>query len=79
MTDLKALVPSEYWRKSEAPNVFPTKSSFEWFGRQHRDRLIEAGALLPRAGRAGSLVDPERMNTEVLRILAEQARERVVA
>ena len=76
MQDLKSLVPSEHWRKSEAPHVFPTKSSLEWFGRQHRDRLVSSGALLLRWGRAGSLVDPERMSAEVLSILAEQAQRR---
>lgn len=79
MTDLKALVPCEKWRKSEAPHVFPTKVSFDWFGRQHRDRLIVSGALVPRWGRAGSLVDPGKMSTEVLAILTERAQERGAA
>jgi len=77
MTQLKSLVPSEHWRKSEAPHVFPTKASFEWFSRQHRDRLIEAGAYLPRAGRAGSLVDSEKMSAEVMAILTEKAHHEV--
>lgn len=76
MVNLKTLVLSEEWRRHEAPHVFPTKSSFEWFGRQHRQRLVNAGALLPRSGRAGSLVNPERMSAEVVAILAEQAQER---
>ena len=79
MQDLKSLMPSEQWREREAPHVFPTKSSLEWFGRQHRDRLVRSGALLPRLGRAGSLVDPARMSAEVLAILAEQARKRGAA
>ena len=79
MQHLKSLVPSEQWRKSEAPHVFPTKSSLEWFGRQHRERLVSSGALLPRWGRAGSLVDPERMSAEVLTILAEQVQKRGAA
>ena len=79
MQNLKTLVPSEQWRKTEAPHVFPTKASLEWFGRQHRERLVNSGALLPRWGRAGSLVDPERMSAEVMVILAEQAQQRGVA
>lgn len=79
MQELKSLVPSEQWRKSEAPHVFPTKASLEWFGRQHRERLVNSGALLPRGGRAGSLVNPERMSAEVLAILAEQAQKRGAA
>lgn len=76
MQHIKRLVPCEQWRESEASQVFPTKASWEWFGRQHRDRLVRSGALLPRWGRAGSLVDPERMSAEVLSILAEQAQRR---
>ncbi len=79
MSDLKSLISSEEWRKSEAPHVFPTKASLEWFGRQHRQRLVESGALFPRWGRAGSLVDPERMSAEVLAIIAEQAQQRGAA
>jgi hypothetical protein len=73
VSQLKTLVSTEEWRKDEASTVFPTKSSLEWFGRQHRERLIRAGAYLPRYGRAGSLVNPERMSAEVMAILAEQA------
>ena len=79
MSNLKSFVKSEEWRKNEAPHVFPTKSSFEWFGRQHRERLVEAGALLPRWGRAGSLVDPERMSAEVIAILTERVQDRGAA
>lgn len=79
MKNLKSLVPSEQWRKSEAPHVFPTKASLEWFGRQHRERLVNSGALLPRWGRAGSLVDPERMSAEVIAILTERVQDRGAA
>lgn len=56
------------WRAERASHLFETDSSFEWFIRKHRDRLIRKGAYLPRAGRSKALCTP-RMDTEVAEIL----------
>jgi hypothetical protein len=53
---------------------FPTRSSVEWFIRQHRRELVKAGALIPREGRSGSLVNVERMPKVVLSIFKRKAR-----
>ena len=76
MPDLKSLVFVEQWRKNEAAHLFATKSSFEWFYRQHRSRLIESGAILPRPGRAGNLGNRDVISTEIVSILAEQVQKR---
>lgn len=77
MESLKSLTRIKDWRRDEAPHVFPTDSSLEWFARQHREQLIRAGALFPRLGRGGSFVNPERMSAEVMRIIAERAQSEV--
>lgn len=47
LADLKT--PQEV--QAERAHVFPSKSSFDWALRVHRDRLLKAGALRKVAGR----------------------------
>ncbi len=67
--------PAREFIALDAPNVFPTQSSFEWFVRKHRARLVESGQLIVRTGSAGNLVGPdiERVVLEILR--EESAKE----
>lgn len=48
--DLQALVPPGTYRESRA-HLFPGPQSFDWFMRQNRKRLVDAGALVVIAGR----------------------------
>lgn len=70
MESLRSLTRIKEWRKEAAAHVFPTDAALEWFTRQNRERLIRAGALFPRLGRGGSFVHSERMDAEVMAILA---------
>lgn len=48
--DLAALVsPAEY--REPRQRLFPSVGSLQWYMRQHRTELVEAGALLMIAGR----------------------------
>lgn len=58
---LKAL--QEYGAQRE--HVLPSKTSLAWFVRQHKEALIDAGALLMISGRW--FVDPEKFDSYVLR------------
>ncbi len=64
------------WVSKHAGAVFGTKSAADWFVRQHRRELIEANALLPREGRAGSLVDIDKFPRAVIKILKRRALEK---
>lgn len=64
------------WLDQHAGPFFDTRASFEWFVKRNRRELVERGALIPRAGRAGSLVSVSRMATAVVDILRRKALER---
>ena len=50
MAEVSGLVaPSEY--QAARTRLFPSPQSWAWFQRQHRSKLVEAGALLVVAGR----------------------------
>ena len=55
---LSSFRPWREWVADDGGDVFPTLSSFEWFTRQHRARLVESGQLILRPGSAGNLVGP---------------------
>ena len=57
---LKAL--QEY--AAERAHVFPSKTSMQWFVRQHKETLITVGALLMISGRW--FVDPEKFDSYIL-------------
>lgn len=56
----------EEWRQRCGAHVYRTPDSLKWFLRQHRDELVEAGALLAPAGRL--LVHPQRFEAAVQQI-----------
>lgn len=60
------LMDLEEWRQKFAAHVYRTPDSIKWFLRQHRDELIEAGALVAPNGRF--LVQPQRFETAVHQI-----------
>lgn len=64
------------WVDKHAGRVFETRSSVDWFVKQHRRELVEAGAYIPREGRAGSLVEVEKFSRAVIQILTRRALEK---
>lgn len=60
------LLEIEEWRQRYAAHVYRTPDSIKWFLRQHRDELIEAGALVAPTGRF--LVNPQRFDAAVHKI-----------
>ena len=67
---------AEWFEKGHADPLFPNKSSIDWFIRNNRRELIETDALIPRDGRAGSLVHLEKFPQAVLGILKRRALEK---
>lgn len=58
-----ALLPlAEY--QEHRPNLFPSPHSLNWYVRQHRAELVEAGALVFHAGRWIAI--PEQFDAFVL-------------
>jgi len=53
-------------------HIFPSQGSFQWFLRQHRSELVEAGALGCPTGRW--LVQPEAFDQAVMQIGKRRAR-----
>jgi len=71
-SDLAGYETVSDWLPHAAP-FFQTKSAFDWFVRRHRRELVESGALIPREGRSGSLVLPDRMAKVVVAIHKRRA------
>lgn len=69
----------ETWRQEFAANIFPTKGSREWFFRIHGDELEEKEAIIKRKGRAGDLVDIERIGPVIQSILKRESRKTALA
>ncbi len=67
--DVQALASIADWHSRNAGGLFPTRSSVDWFIKQHRRELIEQGVLIPGRGRAGSLVDNEQFGRVALEII----------
>jgi hypothetical protein len=74
--NLSDYTPTGDWLDQFAGPFFDTRAAFDWFVKRNRRELIERGALIPRAGRAGSLVSISRMSTAVVDILRRRALER---
>ncbi|MDP2007843.1 MAG: hypothetical protein Q8K45_19395 [Rubrivivax sp.] len=73
---LSALVaPRDY--QAQRQNLFPSPTSLEWYARQNRDRLIDAGALLMHSGRW--YVHAEKFDACVFAVGAERAKRQLVA
>lgn len=74
--DLTGYMTVGDWLDQHAGPFFSTRSACDWFVRMHRRELIERGALIPRAGRNGSLLHGGRMSAAVVDILRRRALER---
>jgi hypothetical protein len=72
--DLSAFTSVGDWLDRYAGPFFNTRSSVDWFIKNNRDELIECGALIPRAGRSGSLVSKEEFPKAVITILRRRAK-----
>lgn len=68
-----ALVTWDEYRAANA-HIFPSAESWRWFVRQHRDTLVQSGALLFLAGK--SLVQPHAMSTAIEEIGQRLAKAR---
>lgn len=64
------------WLDRHAGPFFSTRSSFDWFVKRNRDELVDVGALIPRAGRSGSLLSIDKFPKAVLEILKREAQRR---
>ena len=64
--ELDNLMPCEEWRTTRGVRLFPTADSFEWYCRVNREMLLDAGALIPRKGKRGSLVHASKMSDATL-------------
>jgi hypothetical protein len=72
-TAIKSLrLPAEY--QAERQNVFPSMSSLNWFVRQHRDHLVQRGALVAPAGR--KLIEPDKFDSYVMRTVSGRCQRR---
>ena len=74
VADLSRLKKAQDWRREDASTLFGTEASGSWFRRKHRAELIKNGALISRSGRAGDLVNVDRIGHVVSRILEEESR-----
>jgi len=61
------------WLDHYAGPFFETRSSLDWFIKRNRRELVEVGALIPREGRSGSLIEPHRFSRAVIEILKRRA------
>jgi hypothetical protein len=67
-----AFVSAADWHASNVGAVFPTRSSVDWFVKQHRRELVEQGVLIPGRGRAGSVVHAELFGPVALAIVRRE-------
>jgi hypothetical protein len=74
--DLQQYLQVGDWLDHHPNPFFQTRSSLDWFVRHHREELVERGALIPRAGRNGSLIHQERFPEAVVDIHRREAQER---
>ena len=62
-------LPQQY--RSDRPHLFPSDSSFEWFVRQNRTELVQAGAPVRPTGRL--LVQPASFDRVILSVGTRRA------
>jgi hypothetical protein len=74
MADLQQYVGVGDWLDRHVNPFFETRSALDWFIKRHREELIERDALIPRAGRSGSLLHTEKFPKAVVSILKRQAQ-----
>ena len=58
-----------YYVQGGTGAVFPTYQAFSIFLRRHAKELCEDGAYIPRQGSAGSLVDPQKIDSSIRSIM----------
>ncbi len=58
--------------QSRRPHLFPSKTSLEWYTRQHRQQLVDDGALLLIAGRR--MANPPKFDDSIMRIGQREAQ-----
>ena len=73
---VQALVPLVQYQESRA-HVFPSLESIRWHARNHKQELIDGGALVMVAGR--TFVVPERYDDVVLKAGKVAAQQRAGA
>jgi hypothetical protein len=69
---LALMTPADY--VAARSQIFPGVESLRWFERQHRDELIQCGAILMPNGR--KLVDPDAFDRAVVEIGKRMANAR---
>jgi hypothetical protein len=75
--DFSAWELAEDWlEKPATKRVFPTLDAWEWWKRPHKRRFVELGMLISRGGQAKDLVQPAKLEPEVLRLMREQTASR---
>lgn len=75
--DLRRVMPAKEWREQFAATVFRTKPAWDWFKRDHRRELVEAGALFLGVGRSQDMVHIDRIAAEVQRIRKAESIKRI--
>jgi hypothetical protein len=68
---------SEWLDREEAWPFFPNPSSLQWFIKMNRDKLVASGALIPRAGRAGSLLHRVKFPKQVIAVHRLRAKRKI--
>lgn len=79
VSTLAGWMPLAEWVETHGGAMFGTKASVDWFVKRNRRELIEADALLPREGRAGSLVSVEKFPQVVVGIFKRRALQKTAA
>lgn len=71
-TDVSQLQRLAAYRE-QRPNIFPSVASLDWFMRNNRQQLVDAGALLMLTGRL--MVDPPKFDA----VVGEVGRQKAAA
>jgi len=66
-------VKAREWVRQHGGSLFPTFGAFQWFMRQHRDRLIRSGEVIARRGAGGTVVGPG-FGALAVKIMQEESR-----
>jgi len=68
--EIFSLVSPDAYRTAGRTNIFPTKSSLDWFIRKHRNSLIKTKAIVFPTGR--KLISPERFDQYIGSVTFEE-------
>jgi hypothetical protein len=74
--ELFAFVTSDEFLRDFKCSAVSGKASLEWHLRVYGNELLKADAILPRGGRAKTLIHPQRFSDTLLALLRKQARQR---